>query len=114
MLDLAQDAVIEARRRQFVPKAREVGREMAFDGGREALLRSRLLVGGDHGGLREFRIDHGGGDRFLRIERGEPTREVLELTHVTRPAVPLEPFKRGLLELLARQAFPLYLREKVP
>src|SRR5919198_4181210 len=51
---------------------------------------------------------------FLRIERGEPASEVFELAYVTRPAMALEPLERGLVELLAGQAFALDLGEEVP
>src|SRR5262249_58227571 len=53
-------------------------------------------------------------DRFLRIERGKPAREIFKLAHVARPAVVLQSLKRGRLELLARQSLALDLSEEVP
>src|SRR5215475_6937990 len=46
VFDLAQDAVIEARRRQRVMKRREVARQMTFHIGRQGFLGARLLAGG--------------------------------------------------------------------
>src|SRR5262249_38628521 len=87
---------------------------MPFDGSRKALLRVRIVVGRNHGGLRYFGIDHRRRDRFLRIERGKPAREIFKLAHIAGPAVMLESLKRGWLELFAGQSFALDLGEEVP
>ena len=49
----------------------------------------------------------GPGDRVLRIEGGEAPDQVLELAHVARPAIALQPVHRLAVELLARQALLL-------
>src|SRR4029450_11858249 len=72
MLDLPQHTMVEAGRRQAIAKAREIRRQVPFDGGRKALLRARRLRIGHHGGLCEFGVDHRSRDCFLRIESGEP------------------------------------------
>ena len=107
ILDLAQDAVIEAGRRQLVAEAREIARQMALDRGREPVLGARLFVGRRHRRLRQLGVDHRGRDGLLRIERGEPAGEVFQLAHVARPAIALEPLERRLVDLLRRQALAL-------
>src|SRR6266508_4742956 len=100
VLDFAQYPVVEPGRRQFLAETREIGRQMPLDRGREALLGLRPVIVGNHGWLRELGIDHRGRDRLLRVERGEPAGEVFELAHIARPAVPLKPVERRLIELL--------------
>jgi len=87
---------------------------VALDRARERLVRASLVRGRQGRRLRELGLDHRIGDGLLRIERGKPAREIFQFAHVARPAVPLEPFHRRLIELLARQPFPLDQRQEVP
>ena len=105
---LAQDAVIEAGRRKPVAEIRRNSaarcRSTAAD---EGLLLARLVARRRHRRLRQFAFDHGRGDRFLRVERGEPAGEVFELADIAGPAIALEPVDRRRLDLLGRQPFLL-------
>src|SRR6266496_5795176 len=69
IFDLAQDAVIEARRRQRALEIGEIPAEIPLDRDRELVLGNLLRLRRHGRRLRELRIDHRGGDRLLRIER---------------------------------------------
>src|SRR5579862_1527723 len=114
VLDLTQDTVVEAGRRQAVPESCKIGRQMALDRCREPLLGARLLGRRHHGGLRQFGVHHRGRNGLLRIEGGEAPREVLKLAHIAGPAVALQSIERRLIELLGRQALALRLGEEMP
>ena len=72
------------------------------------------LVGDRRGRLRQLGVDHRRGDGLLRIERGEPARQVFQFAHVAGPAIALQPVERGLVDLLLRQALALGQREEMP
>src|SRR5215472_1314952 len=75
-----------------VSSGNSTSRRMPLDRAREGLVRARLLGRrGRHRRLSELALDDGGGDGLLRIERGEPAREVLQFAYVAGPAVALEP-----------------------
>src|SRR3979411_2258813 len=69
VLDLAQNPMIEPRRRQLVAEACEIGCEVPLDRGGKVLLGARLLVGGDHGGARELGAATRGGGGAPRSAR---------------------------------------------
>src|SRR5215204_7198676 len=113
MVDLAQQAMIESRRREFASEAGEIDCQVALDGCRQSLICVRL-VSRCSSRLRKLGIDYSHRDRLLRVECRQTPGEVLKLADITRPAIAFEPIECGLIELLHRQAFALGLDEKMP
>src|SRR6185503_19310979 len=113
IFDLAQDAVIEPGRRHPVLETGEIARQVALDRGAEGFFGAQLLATGRQRRLRQFGVDHRGGDRFLRIERRQPARQIFEFAHVARPAVPFQALLPGRIDVLGGQAFALRLREEM-
>ena len=101
IFDLPEDAVIEAGRRQALAEALEIGRRGAARPSRRASRRSSPSPRESAiGRLVELALDDVLGDRLLRVERGEPADQVLELADVAGPAVALQPLDRRRLDLL--------------
>src|SRR5215831_12364566 len=113
VFNLAQNAVIEAGRRQPVFEPREIGCEVTLDRAAEIVVATRLFASNRKCGLRQFRIDHRSADCLLRVKRGQPARQIFEFANIARPAMPLETIEGGLIDLLWRQTLSLRLREKV-
>src|SRR5579864_2369357 len=111
--DLAQNAVVQAGRRQTIVKAGEIARQIAFDGAREIVFGAAGIGRSDQRRLREFGVDHRGGDGLLRIKRSEAARQVSQLAHIARPTMTLEPIERGLIDLFERQALARDQREEM-
>src|SRR5579864_3656227 len=78
----AQDTVVQSGGRQVGIEAGKIAAEIPLYRIRQIVLRDRLVAGECDSGLRQFGIDHRGGDRFLRVERGESSREVLQFPDV--------------------------------
>src|SRR5689334_910256 len=96
MLHLPQDAMVEPGRRQTVVKLREIGSEMPFDRAAEAFFARPLFATDRKRGVCQLSVDHRRGNHFLRIERRQAAGQILEFTHIARPAMPLETIDRGL------------------
>src|SRR5690349_7048693 len=111
---LAQYPMIQARRRQSIFEPCEIGGKVSLDRAREVFFAMRLLAAHRKGRLRQFRVNHRGGDCLLRIECGQSARQILKFAHIPGPAVPLKAIERGLVHLLRRQALTLGLRKEMP
>src|SRR5437660_10864631 len=87
---------------------------MPLDRGREPLLAVWLFSAWRRCRLRQFGINNGNRNHFLRIEGSEPAPEVFQLADIAGPVIAFEPIEGWLIELLRRQALAFGLREEVP
>src|SRR4029077_9545195 len=113
--DLFDDAVIKARRRHLRPKGRKIPLEIPFDHRAEGQLARKLSRRHWRSvGLGELRLDGHGRDVLLRIKRGEAAHEVLELAHISGPAVSAKELDGLGLERLCWQPLLLVHCKEMP
>src|SRR5690349_3539562 len=86
---------------------------MPFHRRTKTFLRARLVAADRQRRLRQFGLDHGRSNRFLRVERREPPRQIFQFAHIARPAMMLEALKPGLIDLFRRQALALRLGKEM-
>src|SRR5262245_7150025 len=85
-LDLAQDPAVKAARRQIILVRGEVVTQMPLGGRAEGFARRR-----GRGQIGQLHIDDLEPDHVVAVEYGHAADEVLELPHISRPAVGFEP-----------------------